>query len=135
MSTTVLGYNRDPSTGAAVQVTSGGVALVDKDGNALSLPAGHIVVEVRLKHVSTTTDPAGATDVIVCIDGGDDLVSATATELIDNDHVSVVGNGSVSAPTLAKTDDCDLLIKGDADWDDNGATFCCVLKHKPMPTL
>ena len=145
MATTIVGYNRHPSTGAATQVLGCGTILVDKDGVPLVLPAGNIVVSVNLKHLSTSPPPApdGGCDVadaveIKCCSAS--LLKASFVALTSNDHVVVEGSGSPASPSLAKTSNCDLKIHGvagcsPANLANNGAVFCCLIKYKPMPTL
>ena len=146
MSTTLLGYNRDPSTGAATQVLAAGTDLVDKDGNAVVLPAGWVVVEVRVRHLDETPAPAdgageGTADAVEVRCGSDNLCRSTFSELTSVDHLAVVGTGTSMTPTVAKSADATLKLHGldvgntDADLADNGAVFCCVLKMRALPTL
>lgn len=141
MSTTLLGYNRDPNTGAPTQVLASGTNLVDKDGNILIVPAGWVVVEVRVRHLSTTPPPADgagedtadAIEIRLC---STNLCRATFVDLVSANHLAVVGTGTSSLPTVAKTVDATLKIHGvdvgtgDANLDSNGAVFACVIKMR-----
>lgn len=146
MSTTLLGYNRDPSTGASTQVLASGTDLIDKDGNPIVVPAGWVVVEVQVRHLDTTPPPAdgGGEDTADAIEvrcGADNLCRATFTNLTTSDHLAVVGTGTSMAPTVAKTVDVTLKLHGvdvgtaDADLSNNGAVFACIIKMRPLPTL
>lgn len=145
MATTVLGYNRSPS-GTATQVLGVGTALVDKDGNALTLPSGNIVVSISLKHLATTPAPAdgaggNTADAVDVRCGATSLLKGSFVDLLAYNHISAEGTGAPTSPALAKTTAGPLLIHGlddgtgDADLLNNGAVFCCLLKYKPMPTL
>lgn len=146
MATTVLGYNRNPSTGSASQVLGAGTALVDKDGHALVLPAGNVIISVRLKHLSNTPAPAdgaggNTADSVDIRCGSTSLLKASFVDLLANDHIAAEGTGVPANPALAKTLVGALKIHGlddgtgDADLANNGAVFCCLLKYKPMPLI
>jgi hypothetical protein len=146
MATTILGYNRNPSNGSSTQVLGAGTPLVDKNGNELILPAGNVVVSVRLKHLANTPPPADAIggDTADAVDircGSTSLLKATFVALTSNNHVAAEGAGVPTNPALAKTSNGALKIHGlddgtgDADLSNNGAMFCCVIKYKPMPVL
>jgi hypothetical protein len=146
MSTTLLGYNRDASTGASTQVLASGTDLIDKDGNALVVPAGWVVVEVQVRHLDSTPAPADAggedtADAVEVRCGSDNLCRATFANLTSADHLAVVGTGSSSAPTVAKTSNVTLKLHGvdvgttDADLANNGAVFACIIKMRPLPSL
>jgi len=146
MSITLNGYNRD-STGAATQVLGAGTNLVDKNGKDIVLPAGNIVVEVRLRHLSTTPNPAdgtggAVTNAVQVRSGTMNLCQASFTELTSNDHMAVVGTGSLNAPTPSQNSQVVLKLHGldsagptDGDLAANGAVFSVVIKMRPMPTL
>lgn len=146
MSTTLLGYNRDPSTGAATQVLAAGTDLIDKDGNALVVPAGWVVVEVQIRHVDTSPAPADGAgedtaDAVEVRCGSDNLCRGTFVNLTSSDHLAVVGTGSSMLPTVAKTSNVTLKLHGvdvgtgNADLADNGALFACLIKMRPLPSL
>jgi hypothetical protein len=144
--TTLLGYNRDGSTNSSTQVLGLGTNLVDKNGDAIVVPAGWVVVEVQLRHVASTPAPAdaggeGTADAIEVRCGSDNLCRGTFINLTSSNHLAVVGTGTNVLPTLAKSSPVTLKLhgvdvgSGDADLANNGALFACVIKMRPLPSL